>query len=97
MTRRLFIPTAAALPLAAQTPSAPVAKFKQAVCMEGDVIRTIQNNHQWIAHYHTAGIPGRHELNDHRRNRLHRLHRPRILPLGDPEAGLKQAIAAFNW
>ena len=47
--------------MAAQTPSAPVAKFKQAECMEGDVIRTIQNNHQWIALYHTAGIPGRHE------------------------------------
>jgi hydroxypyruvate isomerase len=30
--------------------------------MEGDVIRTIQNNHQWIGHYHTAGNPGRHEI-----------------------------------
>jgi len=28
---------------------------------EGDVIRTIRNNHQYIAHYHTAGVPGRHE------------------------------------
>lgn len=32
--------------------------------MEGDVIRTIQQNHQYIAHYHTAGNPGRHELDD---------------------------------
>lgn len=32
--------------------------------MEGDVIRTIQENHQYIAHYHTAGVPGRHELDD---------------------------------
>jgi hydroxypyruvate isomerase len=31
--------------------------------MEGDVIRTIRNNHQWFAHYHTAGNPGRNELN----------------------------------
>lgn len=31
--------------------------------MEGDVIRTIGNNHQWFAHYHTAGNPGRNELN----------------------------------
>ncbi len=30
--------------------------------MEGDVIRTIRDNHQYIGHYHTAGVPGRHEL-----------------------------------
>ncbi|MDT0644343.1 TIM barrel protein [Zunongwangia sp. F363] len=32
--------------------------------MEGDVIRTITNNHQYINHYHTGGVPGRHEIND---------------------------------
>jgi len=31
---------------------------------EGDVIRTIQNNHQYFAHYHTGGVPGRHEIDD---------------------------------
>ncbi|GAC1399230.1 MAG: TIM barrel protein [Sediminibacterium sp.] len=31
---------------------------------EGDVIRTIKNNHQYIGHYHTGGVPGRHEIND---------------------------------
>ncbi len=30
--------------------------------MEGDVIRTIEDNHQYIAHYHTGGVPGRHEI-----------------------------------
>jgi hydroxypyruvate isomerase len=30
--------------------------------MEGDVIRTIQSNGDAIAHYHTAGVPGRHEI-----------------------------------
>ncbi len=30
--------------------------------MEGDVIRTIRDHGQWIAHYHTAGNPGRNEL-----------------------------------
>jgi hydroxypyruvate isomerase len=30
--------------------------------MEGDLIRTIQKNHEYIAHYHTGGVPGRHEL-----------------------------------
>lgn len=32
--------------------------------MEGDVIATIQRHHQYIAHYHTAGVPGRHELDE---------------------------------
>ena len=30
--------------------------------MEGDVIRTIRDNHQYIGHYHTGGVPGRHEI-----------------------------------
>ena len=32
--------------------------------MEGDVIRTIKANKDWIGHYHTGGVPGRHELDD---------------------------------
>lgn len=32
--------------------------------MEGDVIRTIRKYHKFIAHYHTGGVPGRHEIND---------------------------------
>jgi hydroxypyruvate isomerase len=32
--------------------------------MEGDVISTIRQHHDWIAHYHTGGVPGRHELDD---------------------------------
>jgi len=30
--------------------------------MEGDVIHTIQDNIQWIGHFHTGGVPGRHEI-----------------------------------
>ncbi len=30
--------------------------------MEGDSIRTIRNNFQWIGHFHTAGNPGRNEI-----------------------------------
>ncbi len=30
--------------------------------MEGDLVRTIQKNIDWIAHFHTGGVPGRHEL-----------------------------------
>ncbi|MGH2642829.1 MAG: hydroxypyruvate isomerase family protein [Chitinophagaceae bacterium] len=32
--------------------------------MEGDIIRTILENHQYIAHFHTGGVPGRHEIDD---------------------------------
>ncbi|RME98280.1 MAG: hydroxypyruvate isomerase [Bacteroidetes bacterium] len=31
--------------------------------MEGDLIRTIRDNADYIAHYHTGGVPGRHEIN----------------------------------
>jgi len=32
--------------------------------MEGDIIRTIRDNIQYIAHFHTGGVPGRHELDN---------------------------------
>jgi len=32
--------------------------------MEGDIIRTIRDNIQYIGHFHTGGVPGRHELDD---------------------------------
>jgi hydroxypyruvate isomerase len=32
--------------------------------MEGDIIRTVRDNIQYIAHFHTGGVPGRHELDD---------------------------------
>lgn len=32
--------------------------------MEGDVIRTIRTHIDYIAHFHTGGVPGRHELDD---------------------------------
>lgn len=31
---------------------------------EGDVIRTITDHHQYFGHYHTAGVPGRNEINE---------------------------------
>ncbi len=30
--------------------------------MEGDLIDTIRQNIRWIGHFHTGGVPGRHEL-----------------------------------
>jgi hydroxypyruvate isomerase len=32
--------------------------------MEGDIIRTIQNNMEWFGHFHTGGNPGRHEITE---------------------------------
>jgi hydroxypyruvate isomerase len=32
--------------------------------MEGDLIRTIRDNREYIAHFHTGGVPGRHELDE---------------------------------
>jgi hydroxypyruvate isomerase len=42
--------------------------------MEGDVIRTIKQNHQYIAHYHTGGVPGRNEIDESQE-----LHYPAIM------------------
>lgn len=41
--------------------------------MEGDVIRTIEKHKAIIGHYHTAGNPGRHEIDE-----TQELHYPRI-------------------
>ena len=71
--------------------------------MEGDIIRTIQQYSAHIGHYHTAGVPGRHDLDD-----TQELYYPAIfraimktgyngfvghefIPSGDPVAGLRQA------
>jgi hydroxypyruvate isomerase len=32
--------------------------------MEGDLIRTIKRHHRWIGHFHTAGTPGRLDLDE---------------------------------
>ena len=31
---------------------------------EGDVIQTIKDNHESFGHYHTGGVPGRHEIDE---------------------------------
>jgi hydroxypyruvate isomerase len=74
--------------------------------MEGDVIRTIRAAHQMIGHYHTAGNPGRNEL-----DQSQELYYPAILqairdtgytgyiahefvPKGDPVASLRTVFQA---
>ncbi len=37
--------------------------------MDGDIVRHITQNIQWIGHFHTGGVPGRHEI-DNRSNEL---------------------------
>lgn len=76
--------------------------------MEGDVIQTIRDNHQWFAHYHTAGVPGRNEIDE-----TQELNYPAIcraiaetgfsgyvgqefVPLGDWKAALRQAYDACH-
>jgi hydroxypyruvate isomerase len=42
--------------------------------MEGDVIRTIKQNKDYIAHFHTGGVPGRNEIDE-----TQELHYPAIV------------------
>ncbi len=32
--------------------------------MEGDIIRTLRDNKEYLGHFHTGGIPGRHEIDE---------------------------------
>lgn len=71
--------------------------------MEGDLIMTIQQNIQWLGHFHTGGVPGRHELNDQQEVQWDGVMRGIVptgfqgyvahefIPAGDPYAGLLQA------
>ncbi|MGO8719381.1 MAG: hydroxypyruvate isomerase family protein [Acidobacteriaceae bacterium] len=71
--------------------------------MEGDLIQTIQQNIQWLAHFHTGGVPGRHELNDRQEvqwdgvmrgivaTNFHGYVAHEFIPAGDPYAALLQA------
>ena len=73
--------------------------------MEGDVIRTIRDNQDAFAHFHTGGVPGRHELDD-----TQELHWRTIaaaiadtgyqgyfahefIPVRDPLTSLREAVA----
>ena len=54
---------------------------------EGNVISTIKENHQYFAHFHTAGVPGRHEIDE-----TQELHYPAIMK-AILETGFKGHIA----
>jgi hydroxypyruvate isomerase len=73
--------------------------------MEGDVIRTIRDHQQWIAHYHTAGVPGRHEIDDTQELFYPAIFRAiretgftghlahEFIPVRDPLTSLRDAVA----
>jgi hydroxypyruvate isomerase len=74
--------------------------------MDGDICRNIQQNFQWIAHFHTGGVPDRHELDDTQELNYRFIaktiadlgytgyiaHEFRPAPGRDPIQSLKQAI-----
>jgi hydroxypyruvate isomerase len=76
--------------------------------MEGDVIRTIRQNIKWIGHFHTAGVPGRNDIDDSQE--LHYAPICRAIaatgydlymghefrPKGDPIASLRTTFAICN-
>ena len=73
--------------------------------MEGDLIATIRSQHQYIAHYHTGGVPGRHELDDTQEVNWRAVCRAIVdtgftgyvahefVPTRDPLTSLREAIA----
>lgn len=75
--------------------------------MEGDLSRTIEANLHRIGHIHTAGVPGRSDLDDEQevnwKGIAHRLRTlgfdgfvaHEFIPRADPVAALRQAYAHF--
>ncbi len=71
--------------------------------MEGDLIDTIHANLQWIGHFHTGGVPGRHELDGTQEVRWDGVMRAiadagfkgyvahEFVPTGDPLESLRKA------
>ena len=71
--------------------------------MEGDLISTIRQNIQWLGHFHTGGVPGRHELNNTQEVQWDGVMRAiadlgfrgyvahEFVPTGDPLVSLRQA------
>ena len=73
--------------------------------MEGDIIRTIRENIQYIGHFHTGGVPGRHELDETQELQWRAIATAiadlnftgffahEFEPTRDPMASLRQAVA----
>ena len=76
--------------------------------MEGDIIRTIRSDIQWIGHFHTAGNPGRHEMDDTQEMNYRGIARAiadlgyqgyiahEYSPLRDPVQSLTETLALFE-
>jgi hydroxypyruvate isomerase len=76
--------------------------------MEGDIIRTIRDNFAYLAHFHTAGNPGRHEMDDSQEMNYRGIARAiadlgfqgfvahEYTPLKDAITSLEQTLALFE-
>lgn len=76
--------------------------------MEGDIISTIRTYHPYFAHYHTAGNPGRHEIDETQELNYAPIVRAiletgytgylgqEFIPVGDPAVALKRAFEICN-
>ena len=72
--------------------------------MQGDLITRIKQFHQYIGHYHTAGVPGRHEIDDTQKINYPAVMRviaetgfkgywgQEFIPTRDPIQSLRQAV-----
>jgi hydroxypyruvate isomerase len=76
--------------------------------MEGDIIRTIRENIRWIGHFHTAGNPGRQDMDDTQELNYRAICRAiaatgydlyvghEFRPKGDPIEALRHTFAICN-
>jgi len=72
--------------------------------MEGDLVSTITDNAKWLGHFHTGGVPKRHELDDTQEVNWPCVMRAiaatgfqgyvahEFVPLGDPLTSLRKAV-----
>jgi len=72
--------------------------------MEGDIVATIQENIKYIGHFHTGGVPGRHEIDDTQEINYRRVAQAIVdagyqgyfahefIPMHDPLTSLRKAV-----
>jgi hydroxypyruvate isomerase len=77
--------------------------------MDGDIVRRIRDSMQWLSHFHTGGVPGRHEIDNNSQELNYHFVAQAIADLGfqgfvgheyspvrDPKTSLQQAIEIFT-
>ena len=76
--------------------------------MEGEIVQTVRNNIAWIAHFHTGGVPGRHEIDESQELNYRAIAKAiadlgfagffshEFVPAGDPVRSLERAFEICN-